>query len=95
MLYYLILIPLAVVMAVGLYYGLTSAGMLGQSSSGRSPSSSSRTPTSTSSGVFPRVPHARELPQGCLIALILAATAWFIAWAVILVLALDLLRSPS
>lgn len=95
MVYYLILIPLAVVMVVGLYYGLTSGGMLGESSSGRSPSSGSRRPTPTSSGVFPRVPHARELPQGCLLALILAATAWFIAWAVILILALNLLRSPT
>ena len=95
MVYYLILIPLAVVMAVGLYYGLTSGGMLGESSSGRSPSSGTRRPTPTSSGVFPRVPQARELPQGCLLALILAATAWFIAWAVVLILALNLLRSPS
>lgn len=88
---YLILIPLCVLMAVGLYYGLTSSGMIPGP-----PSEPYRSaPRSTSSGVFPRVPHARELPQGCLIALIVAATAWFIAWGVILVLALDLLRSPA
>ena len=44
---------------------------------------------------FPRVPQPRELPQGCLIALIVAATLWFIGWTVILVLALGLLRSSS
>ncbi|CAN5153724.1 hypothetical protein BH24ACT1_BH24ACT1_00330 [soil metagenome] len=44
---------------------------------------------------LPRVPRMRELPQGCLIALIVAATLWFIGWTVILVLALGLLRSTS
>jgi hypothetical protein len=44
---------------------------------------------------FPRVPRLRELPQGCLIALIVVATLWFIAWTVVLVLALGLLRSTT
>lgn len=86
---YLILVPLLVLLVVGLYYGLTSSGMLPGSSA--EPYRSS--PRSTSSGVFPRVPHTRELPQGCLIAIILAATAWFIVWGVLLFLALDLVRS--
>ncbi len=88
---YLILIPLCVLMVVALYYGLTSAGLLGGPSSEpyRTP------PRSTSSGAFPRIPEARGLPQGCLIALIVGATAWVIAWGVILVLALNLLRSPA
>jgi hypothetical protein len=90
---YLIVIPLCVLMAVGLYYGITSSGMLGESSSQPYQSSPSR--RSTSSGVFPRVPHARELPQGCLIALIVAAIIWFLAWGVILFIALNFLRSPA
>jgi hypothetical protein len=44
---------------------------------------------------FPSVSRLRELPQGCLIALIVFATLWFIAWAVVLVLALGLLRSTT
>ncbi len=43
--------------------------------------------------MLPRVPRMRELPQGCLIALIVVATLWFIAWTVVLILALGLLRS--
>lgn len=46
-------------------------------------------------GIFPRVPHVRELPQGCLIALIIAATLWFVAWTVVLVLAFGILRSAA
>lgn len=90
---YLVLIPVCVLLAVGLYYGLISSGMLPGSSS----QSYGTTPRarSGSEGVFPRIPHARELPQGCLLAVIVAAVAWFIAWGVILVLALDLLRSPA
>lgn len=90
---YLVVIPVCVLLAVGLYYGITSSGIVPGSSSRpyQTPSST----RSTSSGVFPRVPHARELPQGCLIALIVASIVWFIAWGAILVLALYLLRSPS
>ncbi len=90
---YLIVIPLCVLMAVGLYYGITSSGMLGESPTQPYRSAPSR--RSTSSGVFPRVPHARELPQGCLVALIVAAVVWFLAWGAVLVIALDLLRSPA
>ncbi len=45
--------------------------------------------------MFSNFPRPRELPQGCLIALIVAASLWFIAWAVVLVLALGLLRSTT
>lgn len=47
------------------------------------------------SGNFPSVPRLRELPQGCLIALIVAAALWFIAWTIVLVLALGILRSTT
>lgn len=45
--------------------------------------------------MFSNLPQFRELPQGCLIALIVAAALWFLAWTVVLVLALNLLRSTS
>lgn len=41
-----------------------------------------------------RLPHLPELPQGCLLTLILAALAWFVLWSFVLVLALRFLRSP-
>ena len=90
---YLVVIPLCVLLAVGLYYGLTSSGIIPGSTDQPFSSSSSARPTS--SGVFPRIPHTRELPQGCLLAIIVAAALWFLAWGVLLVLALDLLRSPA
>jgi len=41
-----------------------------------------------------RVPRLPELPQGCLVALLLAALVWFVLWSFVLVLALRFLRSP-
>lgn len=41
-----------------------------------------------------KVPHLPELPQGCLIALILAGLSWFVLWTFVLVLALRFLRAP-
>lgn len=88
---YWILIPLCVLLAVGLYFGLTSSGVI----PGTADEPYRSAPRSTSSSVYPKVPRPRELPQGCLIALIVAAVTWFIAWGVLLVLALNLLRSPA
>ena len=91
---YLVVIPLCVLLAVALYYGLTSSGIIpGSTDRPYQSTSSARSPSS--SGVFPRIPHTRELPQGCLLAIIVAAALWFLAWGVLLVLALDLLRSPA
>ncbi len=42
----------------------------------------------------PRVPNMRELPQGCLLALIVSGFVWFTLWGVVLILALRFLRSP-
>ncbi len=42
----------------------------------------------------PRIPNMRELPQGCLLALVLTGFVWFTLWGVVLVLALRFLRSP-
>ncbi len=36
----------------------------------------------------------RELPQGCLITLIVAGAVWFLLWGIVLILALRFLRSP-
>lgn len=41
-----------------------------------------------------RVPHLHELPQGCLIGLILAGLVWFALWALVLVFALRFLQTP-
>ena len=42
----------------------------------------------------PRVPNLRELPQGCLLALIVGGFVWFTLWGIVLILALRFLRSP-
>lgn len=41
-----------------------------------------------------RVPHLPELPQGCLITLVVAGLVWFVLWTFVLILALRFLQSP-
>ncbi len=41
-----------------------------------------------------RVPGLGELPQGCLMAIVVAAFVWFVTWGIVLILALRFLRSP-
>lgn len=43
---------------------------------------------------FHRPPRLRELSPGCLLALIVAGSLWFIAWGIVLLLAIRLLRTP-
>ena len=40
------------------------------------------------------IPRMKELPPGCLLGLIVAASIWFILWGIVLILALRLLRTP-
>lgn len=96
-------VVLAVLLGFGIYAGLMSSGIVPGQRGDPPRSGATRSygnygsPSSSSSsgmfGVFPRVPHAFELPQGCLVALIVAAVLWIVAWGVILVLAFQLLRS--
>ncbi|MBW3610752.1 MAG: hypothetical protein KY438_04395 [Actinobacteria bacterium] len=103
-----LVIILAVLLAVGLYVSLMSSGIVpGPQAPRGNDLAASRTSYRNLSGarvgdsdsgvfgIFPRVPHLRELPQGCLLALIVAATLWFIAWGVLLVLAIALLRGAT
>jgi hypothetical protein len=41
-----------------------------------------------------RALRLRELPQGCLISLLVAGAVWFLLWGIVLILALRFLRSP-
>ena len=41
-----------------------------------------------------RPPRLRELSPGCLLTLIVLGSLWFIAWGIVLLLALKLLRTP-
>lgn len=84
-----LVVVLCLLLGVGVYAGLMASGILpGQQRN--------ETPTYTSgSGVLPRAPHLRELPQGCLIVLIVAGLVWFVAWGIVLVLALNLLGSTT
>lgn len=40
------------------------------------------------------VPRMKELPPGCLIGIMVAASIWFILWGIVLLLALRLLNTP-
>ena len=35
-----------------------------------------------------------EVPPGCLLGVVAASAVWFLAWAVVLILALNFLRTP-
>lgn len=39
-------------------------------------------------------PRLRQLPPGCLVTLIVVGSIWFIAWGIVLILAIKLLRTP-
>lgn len=100
-----LVVIVCVVLAVGLYMGLMASGIVPGAEDDRGVDlGGSRTSYRTFGGaqqddvgtglfgIFPRVPRLRELPQGCLLALIVAATLWFVAWAVLFVLAIGLIR---
>lgn len=84
---------LCLLLAIGLYAGLMASGILPGHEREERPTG--RYGYSGDTGIFPRVPHLRELPQGCLIALILVATLWFAAWGVLLIIALNFLRDTT
>ncbi len=100
-----LVVIVCVLLAGGLYVGLMSSGIVpGPDNDRRVEPAVSRTSYRTFGGspqsdagtglfgIFPRVPRLRELPQGCLLALIVASTLWFAGWAVLFVLAIGLLR---
>lgn len=43
---------------------------------------------------FHRPPRLRELSPGCLLSIIAVAGVWFLAWTIVLLLAIKLLRTP-
>jgi hypothetical protein len=102
-----LVVIVAVLLSVGLYLSLMSSGLVPgpQREGSGDPEADRRTSYRSLSasratgsddglfGIFPRVPHLWELPQGCLLALVVAAALWFIGWTVLLVLAIGLLRS--
>ncbi|HEX2063838.1 MAG TPA: hypothetical protein VHE80_05405 [Acidimicrobiales bacterium] len=96
---YLIVILIVLVVFAVVYGILSQIGFLeppgGSSSSSSSSYSGGYSPggrTGTATGF--RIPHFGELPEGCLFAVILASFVWFVAWAIVLVLALRIIRSP-
>ncbi|MBW3626070.1 MAG: hypothetical protein KY412_00500 [Actinobacteria bacterium] len=84
-----LIVALCLLLGIGVYAGLMASGILPGQDRDERPS------LGGGGGVFPQAPHLRELPQGCLIVLILAALAWFAAWGIVLVMALNLLSSTT
>ncbi len=87
------MLTFVLILGGSLVVGFAVYGILSQT--GLLPSTSDQ-PRSSSPSLLAdgRVPHLRELPQGCLIGIILAALVWFTLWGVVLFLALRFLRSP-
>ncbi len=97
---YLVVILIVLVVFAVVYGILSQVGFLeppgGSSSSSSSSYSGGYAPagrTGTGGGPF-RIPHFGELPEGCLLAVILFSLVWFVAWGIVLVLALRIIRSP-
>ena len=88
MLTFLLIVFGSLIVGVAVYGLLSQTGVLPTLTDTRE-----RTPSSSPLAEG-RVPHLRELPQGCLIAIILAALVWFALWGLVLFLALRFLRSP-
>ena len=95
---YLIVILIVLLVFAGVYAIVSQVGFL------EPPGGSSSSSSSTYSGGYSgggrmgtatgfRIPHFGELPEGCLLAVILASLVWFVAWAIVLILALRIIRS--
>lgn len=72
------LVVMCVVFGVVLFFIFTSGFLTGESDTWS----------------FQRPPRLRELSPGCLLSLIVVGSLWFIAWGIVLLLALKLLRTP-
>lgn len=83
---YLIVILIMLVAFAAVYGFLYQSGLL-ESPGQRAASGSGRAEPF-------RVPGLGELPQGCLMAIVVAAFVWFVTWGIVLILALRFLRSP-
>lgn len=84
-----LIVALCLLLGIGVYAGLMASGILPGQDRDERPS------LGGGGGVMPQAPRLREMPQGCLIVLILAALVWFVAWGIVLVMALNLLSSTT
>ncbi len=89
-----LIVALCLLLAIGVYAGLMASGILPGQDRDERPSLGGGG-FGGGGGVMPQAPRLRELPQGCLIVLIVLALAWFAAWGVVLVMALNLLSSTT
>lgn len=93
-----LLLFLFVVVGVGVFAVVRELGGFSRSS-GSTSTRSAPFGSTWSSGErgplgVPHIPRLRELPQGCLIGLIVTGLVWFGLWVVVLVLALRFLSAP-
>ena len=94
MLSFVVILGGSLVVGVAVYGILQSTGVLPSLGETTRDTSRDRAPYSSSPLAEGRVPHLRELPQGCLVAIILAGLLWFGMWGLVLYLALRFLNSP-
>lgn len=87
-----LIVALCLLLGIGVYAGLMASGILPGEDRDERPSLGGGG-FGGGGGVLPRAPRLGELPQGCLIVVIVVALAWFVAWGIVLVLALNLLST--
>ncbi len=91
----LILFAVCVLFALATYGILYQLGVIPGS-----PAAEQRSPSTSGFVLRARTPleqarrGERELPQGCLMAVLASAALWFLLWGVVLVLALRFLSDP-
>ncbi|MBW3546633.1 MAG: hypothetical protein KY452_00650 [Actinobacteria bacterium] len=91
-----LIVALCLLLAIAVYAGLMASGILPSEDRDERPSlGGGGFGGGGGGGVLPQAPRLRELPQGCLIVLILVSLAWFAAWGIVLVMALNLLSSTT
>lgn len=91
-----IIVVVCVLFGVATYYILYQLGVLPGPGPSPSPPSGS-TPLSPFGARTPLQEarrQTRELPQGCLVSLLVGAALWFLGWGLVLVLALRFLSDP-
>ncbi len=90
-----ILVVVCILFAIATYYILYQLGVLpGPGASPGASSGSTVAPFGARTPLQEARRQTRELPQGCLVSLLVGATLWFLGWGVVLVLALRFLSDP-
>ncbi|MDQ3680504.1 MAG: hypothetical protein M3378_08195 [Actinomycetota bacterium] len=90
----MILAVVCLLFGVFAYFALYQLGVLPGPSSTETRSSSAPSPFAARTPLQEALGGDRQLPQGCLISVIVAVSLWFVLWGVVLIFALRFVIDP-